>query len=88
VSSELAAMNHLLMTFTEVRFKDHGLTSVEVIDNGSGIAPSDYDSVGLSCFKPFGYMLTMHINYSSETPHFQVILLLGFDYCPYLRVSR
>ncbi|EPQ53006.1 DNA mismatch repair protein MutL [Gloeophyllum trabeum ATCC 11539] len=34
-------------TSIEVRFKDYGLKSVEVIDNGSGIAPEDYDSVGL-----------------------------------------
>ncbi|KAA1473278.1 DNA mismatch repair protein MutL [Dentipellis sp. KUC8613] len=31
----------------EIRFKDFGLKSIEVIDNGSGIAPEDYDSVGL-----------------------------------------
>lgn len=29
-----------------MRFKEHGLESVEVIDNGSGIAPADYDVVG------------------------------------------
>lgn len=42
---------------TEVRFKDHGLDAVEVIDNGSGIAPEDYGSVGmLLCFgKPVLY---------------------------------
>lgn len=34
-------------TNIEVRFKNYGLTSVEVIDNGSGIAPADYDSVAL-----------------------------------------
>jgi DNA mismatch repair ATPase MutL len=30
----------------EVRFKDHGLDAIEVIDNGVGIAPVDYDVVG------------------------------------------
>lgn len=30
----------------EVRFKDHGLELIEVIDNGTGIAPADYESVG------------------------------------------
>lgn len=31
---------------SEVRFKDYGLESFEVIDNGSGISPADYDSIG------------------------------------------
>jgi hypothetical protein len=36
----------------EVRFKDYGLKSIEVLDNGSGISPNDYDSVGaLSVFE-------------------------------------
>ena len=34
-------------TSIEVRFKQYGLASVEVIDSGSGIAPVDYDSVAL-----------------------------------------
>ncbi|KAI0263552.1 hypothetical protein BC834DRAFT_886174 [Gloeopeniophorella convolvens] len=34
-------------TNIEVRFKDYGLKSVEIIDNGSGVAPEDYDSVAL-----------------------------------------
>jgi hypothetical protein len=31
---------------SEVRFKDYGTESIEVVDNGSGIAAADYDSVG------------------------------------------
>ncbi|TFK95435.1 histidine kinase-like ATPase [Pterulicium gracile] len=31
----------------EVRFTQYGLTSIQVIDNGSGIAPEDYDSIAL-----------------------------------------
>jgi DNA mismatch repair protein PMS2 len=30
----------------EVRFKEYGLGSIEVIDNGSGVAPKDYESIG------------------------------------------
>lgn len=30
----------------EVRFRGHGLESVEVVDNGSGIAKSNYASIG------------------------------------------
>ncbi|KAF9519637.1 hypothetical protein BS47DRAFT_1336722 [Hydnum rufescens UP504] len=34
-------------TSIEVRFKDYGLKSIEVVDNGTGISPNDYDSVAL-----------------------------------------
>ena len=40
--------SNLPILLAEVRFKDHGLESIEVIDNGSGIAPADYDVVGES----------------------------------------
>ncbi|THG95923.1 hypothetical protein EW026_g5813 [Hermanssonia centrifuga] len=32
-------------TNVEVRFREHGLESIEVVDNGSGISPPDYDAV-------------------------------------------
>ncbi|KAF8881693.1 histidine kinase-like ATPase [Gymnopilus junonius] len=34
-------------TSIEVRFKNYGLTSIEVVDNGSGIAEEDYESIAL-----------------------------------------
>ncbi|KAH9481880.1 Mismatch repair endonuclease PMS2 [Psilocybe cubensis] len=34
-------------TNVEIRFKNYGLTSVEVIDNGSGIKEEDHDSIAL-----------------------------------------
>ncbi|KAH7128525.1 DNA mismatch repair protein-like protein pms1 [Dendryphion nanum] len=34
-------------TSIEVRFKNNGLDAIEVQDNGSGIAPADYDTIGL-----------------------------------------
>jgi DNA mismatch repair ATPase MutL len=34
------------MVAIEVRFKDYGLKILEVIDNGSGIALENYESIG------------------------------------------
>ncbi|KAI0920198.1 hypothetical protein AcV5_010002 [Taiwanofungus camphoratus] len=34
-------------TSVEVRFKEYGLDVIEVVDNGSGIAPGDYDAIAL-----------------------------------------
>lgn len=30
----------------EIRFKEYGLRSIEVIDNGSGISRENYESIG------------------------------------------
>lgn len=37
----------LISNWTEVRFKNQGLDSIEVQDNGSGISPDNYESVAL-----------------------------------------
>ena len=34
-------------TSIEVRFKNHGLDSIEVQDNGKGIAPEDFETLAL-----------------------------------------
>ncbi|KAH0835450.1 hypothetical protein J3R83DRAFT_9084 [Lanmaoa asiatica] len=34
-------------TSIEVRFQNYGLKAIEVVDNGCGIAPKDYDSIAL-----------------------------------------
>lgn len=34
-------------TSIEVRFKNYGLDSIEVIDNGDGVAPENYETIGL-----------------------------------------
>jgi DNA mismatch repair protein PMS2 len=31
-----------------VRFKNNGLDSIEVQDNGHGISPNDYETIGMS----------------------------------------
>lgn len=32
--------------YQDIRFKDHGIESLEVIDNGSGLDTSDYETLG------------------------------------------
>lgn len=36
-----------LNSIIDVRFRSHGLSSIEVIDNGCGIAEEDHESIGL-----------------------------------------
>lgn len=42
-----------LCGFEDVRIKDNGLKSIEVVDNGSGISPDDYDTVGWLQFRAY-----------------------------------
>jgi DNA mismatch repair protein PMS2 len=39
-----------LIPETEVRFKEYGLKSIEVVDNGCGIAVGDHDAIGMRLF--------------------------------------
>jgi DNA mismatch repair ATPase MutL len=41
-------MSYDIDSLLEVRFKNSGLDAVEIQDNGNGIAPEDFESVGMS----------------------------------------
>lgn len=62
----------------EVRFKNNGLDSIEVQDNGGGIAPENYENLGMSLSK----LVLLRVRsdlispiYSIKTLHVQIILL-------------
>lgn len=46
----------LLNTIPEIRFKQYGLKTIEVIDNGCGIAEEDYDNIGTHACVPVPYL--------------------------------
>lgn len=46
-------------TTVEIRFKDSGLDSVEVSDNGSGIPQDDWESIG--GWSAMGHRCTAHL---------------------------
>ena len=50
---------HTSHLFKEIKFKDHGAESFEVIDNGHGIDPKNYE--GLGGLSP----LLIHLNHVS-----------------------
>lgn len=57
-------------TSIEVRFRNHGLDAIEVIDNGTGIAPEDFESVGTSYRSESSVLcqyLTRSVQHSSIT---------------------
>jgi DNA mismatch repair protein PMS2 len=71
----------------EVRFKDYGLKILEVIDNGSGIAPENYESIGKpSSFAPpsssflisFGTALKHHTSKLASFSDLTSVLTFGF----------
>lgn len=52
----------------EVRFKEYGLDVIEVVDNGSGIAPGDYDAIGKSA-QPLSWSYALiHLASSAAPP--------------------
>jgi DNA mismatch repair protein PMS2 len=69
----------------EVRFKNYGLNSIEVIDNGSGIAESNHDSIGMSSFtyrlqNPTDTTLTLPIgrkHYTSKLSSFNDLTMVS-----------
>ena len=62
----------------EVRFKNNGLDSIEVQDNGGGIAPENYENLGMSLSKLVLLLVRSDLIspiYSIKTLHVQIILL-------------
>lgn len=57
-------------TSIEIRFRNHGLDAIEVVDNGTGIAPEDYESVGMMSLILVNKHATLTIR-SPQTPHVQ-----------------
>ena len=75
------------MAAIEVRFKDYGLKTLEVIDNGSGIAPENYESIGKpGSFAPssgsflisFGTALKHHTSKLASFSDLTSVLTFGF----------
>jgi hypothetical protein len=64
------------MAAIEVRFKDYGLKILEVIDNGSGIAPENYESIGKPIVRAPFQFLSDQLRNSIETPHIKTRLVL------------
>lgn len=54
----------------EIRFKNYGLASIEVIDNGSGIPEDDYDSIGAFSTRKKRVSLS-NSTQSPQAPHIQ-----------------
>jgi DNA mismatch repair enzyme (predicted ATPase) len=64
------------LCISEVRFKQYGLKSIEVLDNGCGIDPGDYDSIG-----KYDYVLLIigisevtNASVSAEASHLQTLI--------------
>ncbi len=74
MSNEVVTISWFLV---EVRFKEHGLESIEVVDNGCGIAAADYDSVGkyYILYLTNSLLLKCLSTRRSETPHIQARLV-------------
>lgn len=59
-----------------MRFKNDGLDSIEVQDNGSGIDPQNYESIGMTTEKvPHVECRLIYVYNSSQTLHVETSLL-------------
>jgi DNA mismatch repair protein PMS2 len=66
---------YILINCAEIRFKNNGLDSIEVQDNGAGISPADFDTIGmLKSYIPATMRSTTDVC-SLETLHLQALNL-------------
>ena len=71
----------VLNTILEIRFRNYGLMSVEVIDNGSGIAEEDFESIGsLNDWSHFP-LFPVNDQPSAEASHLKAGKLRGSYHC-------
>jgi hypothetical protein len=66
---------YVLIDCAEVRFKNHGLDSIEVQDNGAGISPADYDTIGMLKLPILATIESTTDFYSLKTLHVQALKL-------------
>jgi len=64
------------VSFLEIRFKQYGLKSVEVVDNGCGIAEGDYDNIGIHARPVWPISLLTYV-LSPQTPHIEAREFFG-----------
>lgn len=60
-----------LIVHLDVRFKNNGLESIEIQDNGSGVSPADFETIGNSPDSRDSH-LTLMPDSRSETLHLKI----------------
>lgn len=62
-------------TSLDIRFKNYGLESIEVQDNGSGIAPEDFETIGIALRAFISIRSLTNVLSSPQTLHIQTLHL-------------